>query len=155
MNKFEIFVLTESYLITPRFKKSLLTPNFIDSFGRLNLFLCCSHESWLRTTGYSLGLKWVKSYFQAKGCGGERVGMPSGPVLRGRCYFLWKYSTFAGKGNLPPGQAREDNRATSPPTICHENRHQLTEREAQNPAPTPTSATSLPDLLRWGPGKPR
>lgn len=79
--------------------------------------------------------------------------MPSGPVLRGRCYFLWKYSTFAGKGNLPPGQAREDNRATSPPTICRENRHQLTEREAQNPAPapTPTSATSLPDLLRGGP----
>lgn len=81
--------------------------------------------------------------------------MPSGLVLRGRCYFLWKYNTFAGKGNLPPGQAREDNRATSPPTICRESRHQLTERGAQNPAPapTPTSATSLPDLLRGGPGK--
>lgn len=155
MNKFEIFELIESSVITLTFKKSLLTPNFMDSLGSLKLFLCCSHESWVRTTGYSLGLKWGESYFQAKGCGGERVGTPPGPVLRDRCCSLWKHSTFAGKGNLPPGQPREDNRATSPPTICRENRHQLTEREAQNPAPTPTSATSLPDLLRWGLGKPR
>lgn len=98
-----------------------------------------------------------KEWLSGQGCNGERVGIPPGPVLRGRCYFLWKYSTFAGKGNLPPGQARKDNRATSPPTICRENRHQLTEREAQNPAPTPTpsSATSLPDLLKWGLGKMR
>lgn len=42
MNKFEIFELIESYLITLILKKSLLPPNFTDSFGRLNLFLCCS-----------------------------------------------------------------------------------------------------------------
>lgn len=126
--------------------------NISDSVGRLN----CSFAGALtadREQQVTLrDIKESRVAFRARDAM-RGAAMPSGPVLGGRCYFLWKYNTFAGKRNRPPGQARGDNRATSPLTICPESRHQLTEREAQNPAPTPTptSATSLPDLLRWGP----